>query len=266
MIFDFETFFNWYKTNKNIYTYGYNIRLGWYQKNDNNEYEEYFENVNKELNIIDTAKIYVKVISHPVSKIFFIRPEKGMRNGIPVIWGTHYTFVRDDENMIKFHKTIEREISSNGTKSYKNCFFPDKQVIPKINKITYSLDSIICRDSKKEKCFLDEFEDDEERELIKQIMIAPFIYPIPNDLDSIKNTLPLLGGSKKILDPCIRNFLNKCNNMYVVIVKDKTTWHYTLTLNKNDKLLTIYFSSIEVEGNSHSKRIQNFIKRISYKN
>jgi hypothetical protein len=107
------------------------------------------------------------------------------------------------------------------TKKYKECYFPDKQIITTKNGLTYNIDNIKCitKPNKPVKYMINEFEDDEERELIKQFMLIPFKFPIPNNIEVIKDYIPLLGGSKKIKHKHICSMLDKIDALNVTMIK-----------------------------------------------
>ena len=79
-------------------------------------------------------------------------------------------YINPDEKLIYFHKTIQepsKEIIGKGTMNHKDCYFQDNTRIQSIN-------NIVCVNE--DKTIMGKvIEDYNDRQLLKKIMMAPFV-------------------------------------------------------------------------------------------
>ena len=243
-----------------LYSYPINKSIYWYQKDNNRKYYRRLDSINKlitNLSIANKTDIYININNN---RILFIIPKIGIINGRSGFWGHHFHFVRDN-NMIKCHKTIEQDVGPNDYKIHKNCYFPDNQIIKYTNNM-YDIDNLNCIDDVNKK-LINEFEDNNERQIIKHIILMPFLFPIPNTSTLTSELSAISGGNKNKIckESHICKLLDKIDEMSVFIMKYKKIWCYTVTLYKTDKILTFYFTSKNVTGITHHQRISNFLKK-----
>lgn len=83
------------------------------------------------------------------TNIYIIFPRKDINTnstGRNRVWGDHYTFLKNDNNNINFHRTIVEPLSNNtfiGSNNHKYCIIHDNTIIPFINN-KYDIENIKC--------------------------------------------------------------------------------------------------------------------------
>lgn len=274
MNFNYNYFFDWYNRNNFIYdSEGDEIKIKYYYKNKRTNIFEYKEEfIDKVLNFVADSnrnKIYVNIPHPEKQKILFIIPTRKVNSSLDTMWGDHYTFVKEN-NLIKFHKTIENDVApSTSIKNRINCYFTDGIYIPQINKTSYSINDIRCEnETHTEVSFIHKFTDDDERELIKKILVAPFIVKDLDDDEQIREMIDMAGGDgkkskiKTLKNKTIIKYLDK-SDLHVVISKHKNIWNYSVTLMKdNNDEFNFKFTSKDIHGKTHDQRIANYLKKI----
>jgi hypothetical protein len=266
IIFKFDTFLDWYR-NPSLYSYPINKQIFWYQKNSKKSYYRKLDYLNKlitNLSIANNIEIYVNINS---TRILFIMPKEDIINGRNGFWGHHFHFVKDDyddennqiiyNDIIKFHKTIEKDIGPRDHKTFKNCYFPDNQIIKYTNN-AYDIDNLKCIDNTN-KILIQEFPDNAERRIIKHIILMPFLFPIPNTSTLTTSIQAIAGGNKNKIckESHICKLLDKIDEMSVIIMKYKQIWCYTITLYKKRKDFNIsLFIKRYFRKNTSSKNIK----------
>ena len=265
MNFDYTYFFNWYSTKTTIYSHTDKIEIKYYYKNNTNKFvsDTYF--IDEKLNFINDYDIYVNILNPNKQKILFIIPTREVNSSPGTMWGDHYTFVNQN-NLIKFHKTIETDVAPFASiKNRINCYFTDGIKIPSMNNLFYTIDSIKC-ENEKDTILQSKFSDDDERELIKKILVAPFIIKDLDDNEKIQELIDIAGGKKSktktLKNKNIIKYLDK-SDLHVVISKHKKIWNYSVTLMKdNHNEFNFKFTSKDIYGNTHDQRITNYLKKL----
>jgi hypothetical protein len=256
--FNFAYFCDWYynnRNNKKLFKVDKSIRVFWYQKDDDgyflkpNSIHRNYKVISEKFSSYAPLGIYMTPLNN--RQILFIVPRVD-ENDRGTIWADHFHFVgsstENNKFTIKFHKTIEKHISPSGKKTYKSCFFDDDVLVPYEDK-KYSIDMIQCNVNSIDKIYMKNvFEEEVEREVIKLLMIMPYLYPnTSSNLDN--STINHVGGTDK-------------HSLFVIVVNYKQNFYYLCNLTKKSSLYSFGFMD---NCSNHKQSIKQFASKLNSK-
>jgi hypothetical protein len=257
MNFNYDFFLNWYKTNSdynnnifdstNSITKYYNfssekqrnifqnprkfldLSKFLYQNYGLNEIDNIFKSSTRPYNRLND--VYLSIYD---KKIYVIFPRQDLNKnseGHTRIWGDHFTFLKDRNNNINFHRTtVEPRTNNNNTKigdnKHEYCLFQNNTIIPFINN-KYDIENIICLDHIKLTpiCLLNSvFINPVEIEIIRFIITYPWDIRINAYSNSIASLLlypRFIGGNHLYKNKKYKIHIGKQGGKYIIVNKKK---------------------------------------------